>query len=60
MEEEESIIESFLDAIEGTKSTAEFLFTDLTIKIPGMKANVVINGAISISAKPIHEREPQK
>lgn len=60
MEEEESIIESFMEAIEGTKSTAEFVFTDLTIKVPGMKANIVINGSVSVSARPIHEKAPQK
>jgi len=41
MAEEESIIESFIEAIEGTKSTAEFLFE---------------NGKVSVTALPIHTR----
>ena len=54
-DEEESIMESFVKAIEGTKSTAEFAFDNLTIKLPGMNANVVINGKVSLTARPIHE-----
>lgn len=54
--DEESIIESFLKVIEGTKSTAEFVFTDLSIKMPGMNASVVVNGTVSVTARPIHER----
>ena len=58
--EEESIIESFLEAIEGTKGTAEFVFTDLSIKMPGMNANIVINGKVSVTAKPLHDSESTK
>lgn len=54
--EEESIIESFVKVIEGTKSTAEFVFSDLSVKMPGMNASVVINGMVSITARPIHEK----
>ena len=54
--DEESIIESFVKGIEGTKSTAEFVFTDLSIKMPGMNASVVVNGTVSVTARPIHER----
>ncbi|MCL4341365.1 MAG: hypothetical protein M1431_04650 [Candidatus Thermoplasmatota archaeon] len=54
--EEESIIESFVRVIEGTKSTAEFIFSDLSVKMPGMNASVVINGTVSITARPIHEK----
>ncbi len=54
--DEESIIESFVKVIEGTKSTAEFVFTDLSIKMPGMNASVVVNGTVSVTARPIHER----
>lgn len=57
MPEEESLIESFVRVIEGTKSTAEFVFTDLKIKMPGMDASVVINGSVSVTARPIHERQ---
>jgi hypothetical protein len=53
--EEESIIESFMEAIGGTNSTAEFNFSDLNIKMPGMTANLVINGKVSIVVKPLHE-----
>ena len=54
--DEESIIESFVKVIEGTKSTAEFVFTDLSIKMPGMNASVVVNGTVSVTARPIHDR----
>jgi hypothetical protein len=56
MAEEESIIESFIEAIEGTKSTAEFLFENLTIKLPGMNTSIIINGKVSVTALPIHTR----
>lgn len=59
MPEEESIIDSFVRVIEGTKSTAEFVFTDLKIKMPGMDASVVINGAVSVTARPIHEKKSE-
>lgn len=55
--EEESIIRSFIDAIEGTKSTAEFSFDNITVKLPGMNSNFVINGKVSLTARPLHERE---
>jgi hypothetical protein len=54
MSEEESIIASFIEAIEGTKSTAEFTFENLTIKLPGMNASIVINGKVSVMALPLH------
>ena len=56
-DEEEPIMESFVKAIEGTKSTAEFAFDNLTVKLPGMNANVVINGKVSLTARPVHERQ---
>lgn len=59
MDEEESVFESFIAAIEGTKSTAEIVFDSFTVKLPGMKANILINGKISVTARPIHEREKQ-
>jgi len=58
-EEEESLIESFVKVIEGTKSTAEFTFTDLKIKMPGMNASVVVNGSVSVMARPIHDKQTQ-
>ncbi|MFG1450587.1 MAG: hypothetical protein AAE983_08130 [Thermoplasmataceae archaeon] len=54
--DEESIVESFVKVIEGTKSTAEFVFSDLSIKMPGMNASVVVNGTVSVTARPIHDR----
>lgn len=56
MTEEESIVESFISAIEGTKSTAEFEFSELTIKLPGMAANITVNGKVSLTVRPVHER----
>ncbi len=58
--EEESLIESFLEAIEGTKSTAEFVFSDLSIKMPGMNASIVINGKVSVTARPLHDSDKPK
>jgi hypothetical protein len=56
MAEEISIIEGFIRAIEGTKSSAEFSFEDLTIKLSGT-VSVVVNGKLTITARPVHERE---
>ncbi|MEM4949852.1 MAG: hypothetical protein QXS75_00755 [Thermoplasmatales archaeon] len=56
MAEEESIIESFIKAIEGTQSSAEFNFDNLTIKVSGNLA-VVITGRVTITARPIHDRD---
>ncbi len=55
--EEESIIENFIKAIEGTQSTADFVFDNITIKLPGMNANFIINGKLSMTARPVHERK---
>jgi hypothetical protein len=57
MAEEESLIESFLDAIEGTKSSAEFSFQELSIKLPGMNANIVVNGTVTVLVRPIHDKD---
>ena len=54
--DEESLVESFVKVIEGTKSTAEFVFQDLSIKMPGMNASLVVNGTVSITARPIHDK----
>jgi|YelNatPaOPRAMG01_1025707.scaffolds.fasta_scaffold04733_15 hypothetical protein len=56
MAEEESIIESFIRAIEGTQSSAEFSFEDLTIRLSGT-VSVVVNGRVTITARPVHDRE---
>ncbi|MHB8361632.1 MAG: hypothetical protein ACYDAO_09285 [Thermoplasmataceae archaeon] len=56
VDEEESMIENFMKAIEGTKSTADVEFEDLTIKLPGMSANMTVNGKISLTMRPVHER----
>lgn len=56
MAEEESMIESFIRAIEGTQSSAEFSFEDLTIKLSGT-VSVIVNGKVTITARPVHERE---
>lgn len=55
MGEEKNVIEAFVEAVEGTKSTVEFNFEDLNIKVPGMQWNIVINGKITVLAKPMHE-----
>ncbi len=55
--EEESLVEHFIAAIEGTKSTIDLVFDNLTIKLPGMNAVVAINGTLNITARPVHERQ---
>lgn len=57
MSEEENVITDIIKAIEGTKSSAELSFEDLSIKLPGMKVGVVITGSVSFTARPIHGRE---
>lgn len=53
----ESIIKSFIEAIEGTKSTAEFNFDNITIKLPGVNSGFVINGTLALTARPVHDKE---
>ncbi|MEM3852009.1 MAG: hypothetical protein QXP70_03315 [Methanomassiliicoccales archaeon] len=55
MGEEKNVIEAFVEAVEGTKSTVEFTFEDLNIKVPGMQWSLVISGKISVLAKPMHD-----
>ncbi len=55
--EEESIVENFIKAVEGTKSTVELVFDNLTIKLPGMNAVFAINGKVNVTARPVHERQ---
>ncbi len=57
--EEESIMENFIKALEGAKGSMEFSFTDMTIKLPGMNASVVINGKLDVTAMPVHEKPKQ-
>lgn len=56
MAEEESIIESFIKAIEGTHSSAEFSFDNLTVRLSGTMS-LVVNGKVTITARPVHERD---
>jgi hypothetical protein len=55
--EEESIVENFIKAVEGTKSTVELVFDNITIKLPGMNAVFAINGKLNVTARPVHERQ---
>ncbi|WP_297026539.1 hypothetical protein [Thermoplasma sp.] len=57
--EEESLIESFVKALEGTKGTVEFSFEDLSIKLPGMNASMLINGKVNVTAMPVNEKPKQ-
>ncbi|WP_393972047.1 hypothetical protein OXIME_000650 [Oxyplasma meridianum] len=57
--EEESLIENILKALEGSKGSLEFVFTDISIKLPGMNANLVINGKLGVTAMPVHEKPKQ-
>lgn len=56
MAEEESIIESFIRAIEGTQSSAEFNFDDLTVKLSGT-VSIIVSGKVIITARPVHDRD---
>jgi len=56
MAEEESIIESFIKAIEGTQSSAEFNFDDLTVKLSGT-VSIIVSGKVTVTARPVHDRE---
>ena len=55
MAEDESIIESFIKAIEGTQSSAEFNFDNLTVRLSGT-VSIVVNGKVTVTARPIHDR----
>lgn len=60
MSEEESLITGLIKAIEGTKSTGELEFDNLTIKLQGTNTSVIINGKISFTAYPLQTRENEK
>lgn len=57
MSREESLIESFIKAVEGTKSSADLVLEDVRIQLPFMNAAFSISGKISFTASPIHERK---
>ncbi|MEM0146495.1 MAG: hypothetical protein QXH39_04485 [Conexivisphaerales archaeon] len=57
MSEEESLIAGLIKAIEGTKSTGELTFDNLTIKLQGTNTSVIINGKISFTAYPLQSNE---
>ena len=57
MGEEESFIENFIKAVEGTKSSADLVMEDVKIKLPGVNAAFTISGKVSFTARPIHERQ---
>ena len=57
--EEEFIIENFIKALEGAKGSMEFNFKEMSIKLPGMNANVVISGTLDVTAMPVHEKAKQ-
>lgn len=52
---DETIIESFLRAVENTKSTTEFNFDNLEIGISSIKTKILITGKISVDVRPLHE-----
>ncbi len=60
MSEEESLLTGLIKAIEGTKSTGELTFDNLTIKLQGTNTSVIINGKISFTAYPLQTRENEK
>lgn len=52
---EESIVESLLRAVGNTKSTTEFVFTNLELGINSIKTKITLNGKISLEVRPLHE-----
>ncbi|MFP3262730.1 MAG: hypothetical protein RXP28_07910 [Nitrososphaeria archaeon] len=60
MSQEESWITSIIKAIEGTKSTAEVTFDNLSIKIQGTSTEIVINGKITFTAYPIQTEKVER
>ena len=54
---EESFVAGFIKAIEGTRSTAEIVFDNLTIKIQGTNTSIVINGKISLTVVPLQSQQ---
>ena len=56
MGEEETMFEDIIKAIEGTESSAELTFEDIRVKLPGVSAYIGINGKVTITARPVHDR----
>ena len=52
---EESIVESLLKAIGNTKSSTEFIFSDLELGISSIKTKITLNGKITLEVRPLHE-----
>lgn len=52
---DETIIESFLRAVENTKSTTELSFENLEIGISSIQTKINVTGRISIVVRPMHE-----
>lgn len=52
---DETIIESFLRAVENTKSTTELSFENLEIGISSLQTKINITGKISVVVRPMHE-----
>lgn len=52
---DETIIESFLRAVENTKSTTEFNFENLEIGITSLQTKIQVTGKISVVVRPMHE-----
>lgn len=55
--DETNIITDIIKAIEGTESSAELSFDELSVKLPGMRVGVVVSGKVSFTAKPVHSRK---
>ncbi len=60
MSEEESWISSIIKAIEGTKSTAEITFDNLSVKIQGTSTAIIITGKITFTAYPLQSEKVEK
>ncbi len=52
---DETIIESFLRAVENTKSTTELNFDKLEVGISSIQTKITVTGKISIVVRPMHE-----
>lgn len=52
---EETIIESFLKAVENTRSTTELNFDNLEVGISSLQTKITVTGKISVVVRPMHE-----
>lgn len=53
--EEESFITALLKSIEGTKSSLELEFDNLTIKLQGTNTSIIVSGKLKLFVYPLQK-----